>query len=184
MTFIGELQVQKPRNLQYDSAWRVINSVRYEHFHFSEKSALFHKWVSQISQQQKLIYHFSPTLLYKEKYLAFICEYFRLCNLCFITISNNSVWAFPLTEPGQMLSNAHFDDSYCLLSSTILFYEMSNISPVLSVSWLFILEWSESSLKLVQDPNVLEENWRQHLLRHNHELLFPTCARNLSDFVQ
>lgn len=52
--FIGELQVQKPWNLQYDSAWRVINSA------WSE-SALFHKWVSLILQQQKLIYGLSSS---------------------------------------------------------------------------------------------------------------------------
>lgn len=139
MTFIGELQVPKAWNLQYDSAWRVINSVWYGHFHFPEESALFYEWGSQILQQQKTYSVFShrssPMILHKEKEYSFICEYFKLCNLFFITISNNSVRAISLTEPGQILSNAHFDEPYFSLSSTILFYEVSKISPVLSIMY-------------------------------------------------
>lgn len=86
-------------------------------FLFSRKVGTI--WVSQILQQQNLRvrpHHFSATLLDKEKYLAFICEYFKLCGLFFVAISNNSVWAFPLTEPRQILSDTHFDDSYCYSS--------------------------------------------------------------------
>lgn len=71
--------------------------------------------------------------LKKRNVFSFTCKYFKLCNLLFITISNHPVWAFSLTEPGNILSNAHLNESYRLLSSAILFDEMSNTSPVLSI---------------------------------------------------
>lgn len=164
--------------------WRVVPT-----FPFPRKVSS----IPQVSQSD-----FTTAKTYLESFLIISaprCSAKRNIKLLFVNISS-VVICFSLQYQiiqsgnsthriGQMLPNAHFDDSYCLFHPLFSFMKCQ-ISHLYFQSSIMLADFPGiwASLKLVQHQNVLEENWQQQLRRHNQELLFPTCDRNLSVFVQ
>lgn len=126
--------------------WRVVRT-----FPFSRKVST----LPQVSQSD-----FTTAKTYLESFLIISaphCSTKRNIKLSFVNISSFMI-CFSLQYQiilsgnsthriGQMLPNAHFDDSYCSFHQLFLFYEMSNISPLLSVMYnVGLLSWNDLSL--------------------------------------